>query len=188
MELRKLAPDDFEQVHDLMGCSFPLVERRHHDAQKALLDHPHYAINALYDDENRVRAFMALWEFEPFVFFEHFAVHPDCRNGGIGAGMLRELLSRIPKRVCLEVEPPETELAQRRIRFYERNGLFLNRYPYIQPPLNEESSPIPLMVMSTGSPLSPEEFATVKETLYREVYGLPEGHALFATTSSAELV
>ena len=31
---------------------------------------------------------MASWDFGGFVFFEHFAVDPACRNGGIGGQML----------------------------------------------------------------------------------------------------
>ena len=44
---------------------------------------------------------------------------------------LQELMTQQSKRICLEVELPETELAIRRIRFYERNGLYLNSYDYI---------------------------------------------------------
>lgn len=171
MELKKISPADFDQVYALMEVSFPLCERRYYEKQKALLDNPYYAIYALYD-ENKVRAFMALWDFEDFVFFEHFAVHPDCRNGGIGASMLRNLLQLLQRPVCLEVEPPETELAQRRIRFYERNGFCLNTYPYMQLPLNPESVPIPLMVMSTPAPLTQESFEQVRDVLHREVYGV----------------
>lgn len=171
MELKKLSPADFDQVYALMACSFPLVERRYYEKQKALLDNPYYVIYALYEG-TQVRAFMSLWDFDQFVFFEHFAVHPDCRNGGVGAKMLRDLLDMLQRPVCLEVEPPDTELAQRRIHFYERNGFHLNTYPYMQLPLNPESVPIPLMIMSTPSPLTQDAFEQIRDTLYREVYGV----------------
>ena len=36
--------------------------------------------------------------------------------------MLREVLAKVNKMTCLEVELPEGELENRRISFYERNG------------------------------------------------------------------
>ncbi|MBR7146301.1 MAG: GNAT family N-acetyltransferase, partial [Oscillospiraceae bacterium] len=51
-----------------------------------------------------------------------FAVREDCRGSGIGSELLDELIGTLPHPICLEVEPPETEIAKRRIAFYERNG------------------------------------------------------------------
>ena len=69
-----------------------------------------------------VQALMALWDFDDFVFFEHFAVDPACRNGGIGGQMLDALLARYDKPACLEAELPETELAARRARQGRNEG------------------------------------------------------------------
>ena len=53
-------------------------------------------------------------------------------------------------RICLEVELPETEMAARRIGFYERNGFYYNDYFYMQPPIAEGRNAIPLRLMTTG--------------------------------------
>ncbi|MCI8448180.1 MAG: hypothetical protein HFH30_07230, partial [Eubacterium sp.] len=77
-------------------------------------------------------------------------------------------------RICLEVELPENDLAKRRIRFYERNGFFLNQYPYVQPSISKGRSPIPLLIMTSGQPVSEKIFQEIKSTLYEYVYGVTE--------------
>ena len=63
------------------------------------------------------------------------------RSGGIGGQMLDAMLARCSKRACLEAELPETELAARRIGFYERHGFTVNAdYPYFQPALTPGGS------------------------------------------------
>ena len=74
------------------------------------------------------------------------------------------------QRFCLEVEPPETETAKRRIAFYERNGFTLNHFPYMQPPLGEDRDPLPLMIMTTGGAIEKDEFEHIRKTLYKKVY------------------
>lgn len=159
----------FDAFFSLLSASLPPDEHRSHTAQKALLDEPAYAI--LTGEEGGViRAIMAVWEFAGFRYVEHFAVDPALRGQGIGGAMMGEYLRRDARRVILEVEPPETDMAARRIGFYERCGLSLCRFPYVQPPLNPGDGLLPLMLMSSGGALSDDEAAAVRDTLYREVY------------------
>lgn len=169
--LEKLRNEEFDRVYRIMETSFPVDERRPFDEQRALLEDPAYQIYVCTaPGSEAVAAFVAVWEFEPVVFLEHFAVAPQCRNGGLGARMLKELVGQAGKTVCLEVELPETEIAARRIAFYERNGFFLNEYPYLQPPISKGRSAVPLQIMTSGRPVSEEEFQRIKALLYRRVY------------------
>ena len=61
------------------------------------------------------------------------------------------------------------------LSFYERNGFFLNAYYYIQPALSEEGKELTLLLMTRPVKLPGAEFVRVRETLYRQVYGCPEG-------------
>ena len=121
-----------------MEMSFPGDEYRTYDEQKALLNNPAYSIYVLYDESQDVKAFIVVWEFNKFAFIEHFVVNPEHRNGGIGSSVLSEIVEKVDKTVCLEVEPPETQIASRRISFYQRNNFFFNEYPYRQPPLSQK--------------------------------------------------
>ena len=82
--IERLKKDDFDMVFGLMETSFPTSEHRTYSEQKALLDIPYYDIY-IDKDENNLKMFIAVWEFETFRFIEHFAVNPDLRNGGIGS-------------------------------------------------------------------------------------------------------
>ena len=169
--IEKLLKNDFDKIFDLMEASFPFDEYRTYDEQKALLDNPFYQVFVLKDsDNNSIKAFIAIWEFEDFAFIEHFAVNPQYRNGGIGAKILNKLVDLIGKTICLEVEPPEDELASRRIGFYQRNGFFLNHYPYMQPSISKGKNMISLLIMTSEKPVSKEEFESYKKVLYKIVY------------------
>ena len=164
--IEKLDPKEFDMVFSIMERSFPLEEYRPYAAQKALLDDPAYAIYVA-KREDRIVGFAAVWELENVLFLEHLAVEPGCRNDGIGSKLLGYFAKM---RSCLEVEPPETDLARRRIGFYQRNGYFFNDYPYVQPSLAAGRSAVPLYIMTSGCTATPEEFAQIKNLLYSRVY------------------
>lgn len=169
-QLEKLKTNDFEHVWTIMEESFPIDERRTCEGQKKVLDNIHYQLYGC-KIANNVAAFFAVWKFVDFAFVEHFAVDPNYRNGGIGAKLLQELLHSLNVPVVLEVEPPNTEMSQRRIKFYERNGFALNSYTdYIQPALSEKGSEIPLMIMTYPKEVSREQYEHIRDMLYHEVY------------------
>ena len=142
MPIERMRPEDFDAVFRLLSQSFPAGERRDAAGQRALLSDSAYRVDILRAPSGGVQAMMAWWDFDDFVFFEHFAVDPACRSGGIGGQMLDALLARYDKPACLEAELPETELAARRIGFYERHGFTVNAdYAYFQPALAPGGSP-----------------------------------------------
>lgn len=165
--IEKLDPKDFDTVFSIMERSFPREEYRPCEVQKALLSDPAYGIYVAREN-GQILGFAAVWELEDMLFLEHLAVEPGCRSGGIGSRLL-QYFANWP--ACLEVEPPETDICRRRIGFYERNGFFFNQYPYVQPSLGQGRSPVPLYIMTSGSTVTPEEFARIKGLLYARVYG-----------------
>lgn len=169
---QKLKSTEFDQLYDLIKESFPKEEYRDYEKQKTLFRHPEYRIFVKKDKESEeIKAFLAVWEFDSFVYVEHFAVNPAMRNGGIGSKMLKTLMEATDKMIILEVEPPEDEMAVRRIGFYKRNGFYFNEYPYIQPSMGEGRKETPLFLMSTERKLCEEEYSKIRDTLYTKVYG-----------------
>ena len=165
----KLNISEFNEMFSIMEKSFPLDEYRPCNEQKALFDNEYYCVYG--EKENKkVKGFIAVWDFQDFLYVEHFAVNPEFRNQGIGAGILKKLTDLYNKPACLEVEPPADDMAKRRIGFYERNGFFFNEFPYIQPPISSGKNPIPLRIMSSGKKLTEKEFLNIKHTLYNKVY------------------
>lgn len=162
----KMKRENFDQVYAIMEQSFPTDERRPCGEQKALLDIPEYAVYVT----PLIDAFIATWEFDEFIFVEHFAVKSECRNTGLGSRMLSEFLEKQVKTVCLEVELPNTDLAKRRIGFYERNGFFLNEYEYFQPPISSGKQIVPLRIMTSCGKADQVTFDRIRNILYKEVY------------------
>ena len=101
--IEQLNREDFNQVFKIMEESFPSDEYRSYEGQKALLNHPDYSLRVLYNEEKKVKAFIASWEFKTFIYVEHFAVNASYRNKGLGAIVLNQQVKLSDKMVCLEV-------------------------------------------------------------------------------------
>ena len=90
----------------------------------------------------------------------------DCK------GEVDALLARYGKRACLEAELPETELAARRIGFYERHGFTVNAdYAYFQPALAPGGSPLPMHLLTTGGACTACELRAMETLVHTRVYG-----------------
>ncbi|MCP3775051.1 GNAT family N-acetyltransferase [Paenibacillus sp. MZ04-78.2] len=161
---------EFDKIYAIMEASFPENERRTYAGQKELLADPHYRLMTETDDNNQMIAFLAAWEFPLFRFVEHIAVDPATRGSGVGGKLMTAYIQESLKPILLEVELPDTDLAQRRIGFYERLGFQLNPFEYVQPPLRTGQSELPLKMMSYPQMLTEEEFGLFKGILYTNVY------------------
>lgn len=151
--------------------SFPLDEQRPTDKLEQLLhDEERFQAMALLDNENNFVGILTTWMFDTFVYIEHFALRPALRSKGHGSMALQAFIHAHPLPVVLEVEPPADITTCRRIRFYERCGLRLYDYPYIQPSYSPELSSVPLQLMGTLPDSYPLE--KIAAILHREVYGV----------------
>lgn len=165
---------EFDKIFALMKASFPASERRTYAGQKELLADPHYRLITETNSNNQLLAFLAAWEFPLFRFVEHIAVDPVTRGSGIGGKIMSAYIEESLKPILLEVEYPDTVLAERRISFYERLGFQLNPFEYVQPPLQKGETYLPLKIMSFPQIFTAEEFALHKEVLYTNVYKVTE--------------
>ncbi len=170
--LRNISVDEFDAVYDIMENSFPNDEYRSYCGQKMLFSKPEYDIYVVDGDDSTIRAFVSVWDFDNFAYIEHLAVNPAFRNAGIGASILAAVKEKAGKRICLEVELPENDIARRRIGFYTRNGFSLNEYHYIQPPMSAGKNPVPLLIMTTGGAVDEKKFEYIKDKLYEKVYNV----------------
>lgn len=165
----KILKKDYDKIFEIIQQSFPENEYRIYEEQLELLDNNNY--NIIFKKENnQIVCFIAYWEFDNFIFIEHFAVSKSNRNAGVGTTFLKKFLSECDKKVILEVELPIEEFAKKRIEFYKRIGFCENQYPYIQPALRKTSLPLPLKLLSYQNPIDEEEYLLIKDTLYKNVY------------------
>jgi ribosomal protein S18 acetylase RimI-like enzyme len=172
-DLKKLERKDFNRFYTLLENSFPKDEYKSYEGQKKLFEDPKYDVLASYDQEDNLQGCAAVWKIQNGLFLEHLAVDPKYRNQGLGGKILNALEERCD-RICLEVDPPETSIAKRRIGFYERHGFVLNHYPYMMPSLEEGKEALPLLVMTYPEPVRKEDFPVLKKIIYQNVYKFSE--------------
>lgn len=165
-----ISADDFESLYKIMESSFPSIERRNYEEQKKLFNNHLYDVIGYKDKSDKVCAFLALWKFKDFNFIEHFAVDYKLRGNGIGTALFNKYLSSNDKMTILEVELPEDKISSKRIKYYEKMGMVLNDYEYLQPPLQKGKPLLPLKVMSYKNGLDKHEFNNIKEQIYKTVY------------------
>ena len=154
----------------IYGVSFPIDEQRPTtDIARLITEEERYRAMALVDDNDRCIGLLTAWQFPTYSYIEHFAIDPSLRSKGYGTMALKTFAHTQPTPIVLEVEPPTDVLTLRRIGFYERCGLALYDYDYIQPSYAPDRSAVPLRLM--GTPASPD-LAHIARTLHSEVYGV----------------
>ena len=159
-------------AQNLYLSAFEADERREFPQILTLIPQKDFKFYVIEDSSVPV-AILALWSFETFDYIEHFAVASDKRNRAIGTTIIQTLLSTSRKPVILEVEPPFTPTAQRRIKFYERLDFILLPDSYLQPAYSPDKKPVDMRLMLSDSTLltsCPPQ--TIIQTLYSKVYNL----------------
>jgi ribosomal protein S18 acetylase RimI-like enzyme len=156
----------------LLTTAFPKEERRELSLQREYTDHNKHFHNNILLADNEPIGFISYWDFDEFLYVEHFAIDETKRSGGYGQQVLSALKEMIQRPIVLEVELPENEISQRRISFYQRQGFRLWENEYQQPPYREGDSYLPMLLMVQGELNSKTAFDQVKETLYKKVYGV----------------
>lgn len=152
-------------VHDLYLASFPEQERRQWRPRPRGSYGPHLHV-ARHSDGSLI-GFMTTWRLPGATYIEHLAIDPALRSRGYGA----RFLSAIDDPVILEVEPPDTDVARRRIRFYERHGFAAHPdFDYVQPPYAASLPPVPLMLMTRGHVELSRAVAALRNIVYRATH------------------
>ena len=172
---RLTATDDalYPYVEELLVASFPREEYRDLDEQRRNVeDEPRFHCNVVLCD-GAPTGLLTCWMLHGFCYVEHFAIDPARRNGGLGGDVIALLCRRVPLPVVLEVECPDTEMARRRIGFYQRQGFVLWNIPYLQPPYRPGDGFLPMHLMTCGEGLSETDFDRVQREIHREIYNYP---------------
>ena len=108
--VREIADPLLDLVEKTYTSSFPEEERRDFSLVRKLLEEDsRFEMYALLRDGIYV-GFITGWQFEGFVYAEHFAIDESARNGGIGAKAMTSFLALHEDPVVLEVEMPQEVL------------------------------------------------------------------------------
>lgn len=119
----------------------------------------------VYRDKETLAAFIGVWDFDGYIYIEHFAVNPLLRGQGLGTELLKEFIDKTEKIVLLEIDPLVDEVSRARLRFYERCGFYVNTFEHQHPPYRKEFDPHRLIVLTTQRTISKEEYLRFNDDL-----------------------
>lgn len=162
---------NFETFWKIYEESFPPDQRRDKEQQLEIFNAKNYDVIEILDDAKvNLIGFVAYWEFEEFIFVEHFALSKSERGKGIGGKYLKDFVASHEKPIVLEVEPPMDETTWNRVHFYERLGWHLSDFQHIQKAYVPGRNGVLLQLMSYPEPLNDRAFQIIEETLFSTLY------------------
>lgn len=160
----------FKRLTTLYTEAFPSEERREiQQLEEMLLAEPAMYFNAVECD-GQLAGLFVYWDFGTFYYLEHLAVFAGMRNKKIGQHILDWVREHLKGVRLLEVEPAETEMAIRRIHYYERNGYHILDKQYLQPSYTAGGTAFPLWIMGNEIPANAavlqEQLQLIKDKVY----------------------
>ncbi|NDV58694.1 GNAT family N-acetyltransferase [Bacteroides sp. 519] len=172
MEIQRIKTDTelYDYMENLLINSFPEEEYRELSDLKEYTDHKPIFFNNIILNEGKPVGFITYWDLDSFYYIEHFAIDPNQRNGGYGQKLLNYLSGILDRPMVLEVELPTTEMAQRRINFYKRQGFELWSNEYFQPPYKIGFTNLPMLIMVKNGLNSDKDFEAVKSKIHKVIY------------------
>lgn len=155
------------RIFSVYEKTFPEDERRNKEQFLALSKNPEVYVFSIKNDEISI-GYLILWEACGFYFVEHFEVFEEFRNQKFGSEILTELQEKYPK-IILESEPETlNETAEKRIRFYERNGFSVIDKNYIQPGYDVSKGEVHLYLLGN---FTPDDIIKTVDFIHKTVYG-----------------
>jgi len=154
-------PSEFSDFWSLYESSFPEVEKRGLSAQEGLFGNGSYRLDAFYDGD-RFIGFLSYWEFEGYVYLEHFAISELLRGKGNGKRVLGSLIRQTDKVIILEIDPIVDEVSQNRLHFYESLGFIKNDFDYRVQSYQNKAELYELVIMTYGRKIAQSELDTFR--------------------------
>ncbi|MDR2962061.1 MAG: GNAT family N-acetyltransferase [Bacteroidales bacterium] len=173
--IKKLKVENAEEVvfvKKVYTEAFPEGERRDmEDMLRLYTLNEGFTILVIISDNGQLVGFLTYWDLGDFVYAEHFAISSEFRNGGYGKRVMEGFLAQISHPIVIEVEPPTTEIAMRRIQFYTRLGFILwENLGYCQPPYRIGEQALAMDLMTWGEIDIAKNFQKITENIYQNVY------------------
>lgn len=154
----------YEAISALYARSFPIFEQRTSDQQAYAFAHSQYRLIA-YSDQGELIGFISYWEFEDYLYIEHFAINTDIRGRGYGSQLLSTFVQSADRRILLEIDPIVDEVSRARQRFYQRCGFHTNPYPHRHPPYRCSYPAHSLIVLTTEQVITEAEYQRFAQDL-----------------------
>lgn len=159
--MHKIIIDNTKHIHyplfkKLYATSFPMFEQRTEEQQERAFASPDYHLVA-YEEQGIFIGFISYWEFDTYLYIEHFAVNRGLRGRGYGREILLDFIAA-DKLVLLEIDPIVDDISAARLRFYKKCGFYENPYPHAHPPYREGYKAHSLVVLTSKREITEHEY------------------------------
>ncbi|WP_010169086.1 GNAT family N-acetyltransferase [Candidatus Epulonipiscium viviparus] len=164
IKLQRIVKQDnnYDQGYSLYLENFPPEQSRAPATQKFVLNDEKYHYDIILVDDV-FSGIIMYWEYDEYIYIEHFAICKDKRGAGLGTQTLA-LIQNKGKLVILEIDPPIDAYAKSRQKFYERSGFVLTKFEH-NPPAYRFGLPNQNLVIMASGPLTD----TLYQTYYQQV-------------------
>lgn len=154
----------YQKFITLYASSFPIFEQRTEEQQETAFNNSSYHLLG-YEENNVFIGFISYWEFDDYLYVEHFAINAALRGRGYGSKVLDKFTKQTDKTILLEVDPIVDDVTTARLRFYQRCGFFKNPHQHKHPAYRNGFKPHSLIVLTTKGQISTEEYQNFKYDL-----------------------
>lgn len=160
----------YNNLFELYQNSFPIEERRElKDLNYLIQNEKQMCFNSI-EIENHLVGFIILWNFEDFIYIEHFAIFPEERCKGFGTEILEAIKANFKKTIVFEVEPENDLVSIIRINFYRRNLFEVIDKSYRQPSYHNKIDSYPMWIMSNKFDLTEITILNFIQIIKKNVY------------------
>lgn len=169
MKLMPITKANFDEYYNLLEQDFILEERRTKQDELSALKDERFKPYFIDFKEKKI-GYFTCWEFDNFIFGEHFAINKELRNHGYGTMFWKYLFKKIDKPIIFEIEKPVDETTIRRGNFYKKLGIQFNDYEYFQPSYHNGEEKVEMLILSYPNKLKKSEFQKIIKQIYQVVY------------------
>jgi len=168
IDIKKLNIDKFYKLHKQ---DFPFDERRSKEKYKQLLNNLNFKSTYIFL-ENKLIGYINFWDFNDFIFIEHFAIFKELRDKGYGTKFLNSFLQNTSKDIIFEIEPATDEITTRRANFYLRLGFKFSDVEYYQPSYHKKGTLGPKLNIMYKTKTGTKKLNGYLQTLKEKVYNI----------------
>ena len=133
---------------------------------QALRD-PRYALEAWFDGELFI-GLSGCWQFSGYSYIEHLAIDDTLRSRGYGKRLLAGILERAPLTI-LEIDPLTSDIAHKRLRFYETMGFRASSWSHSHPSYHAGIADHALLVLGYPQAVDEAQYRRFAEDLRQVV-------------------
>lgn len=146
----------YNSFKELYAKSFPIFEQRTDVKQQIAFNNINYRLSGFSDNDLFI-GFISYWEFDSYIYIEHFAINDELRGRGFGSQVLGIFRQSTNKIVLLEIDPVVDEISRARLSFYKNNGFIEKTYAHNHPPYRDGYEAHQLIILTTHRQITDEE-------------------------------